>query len=103
MSLDNIIKDDYGQTIELTFIDVDTNAAADISGYSTTKQMIFTAPDGTETTKTATFKTDGTDGIIEYTVESAFIDDEGGWQVRGKVSGASATLSTVLETFIVQS
>lgn len=100
MSLDKIIAGNYGQPIDLTFIDVDTDAAADISGYSTTIQMIFTAPDGTVTAKTAAFKTDGTDGIIQYTVDASFLT-EGSWQVRGKVTAASAELSTELGSFKV--
>ena len=106
MSLQYIVKDDYGQDIELTFIDVDTDSAADISSYSTTIQMIFTKPDGTSgasETKTATFKTDGTDGVITYTVESSFLDTAGQWQVRGQVKSASATLTTVQHSFEVLS
>ena len=49
MSLEKIIAADYGQPIELTFIDVDTGEAADISGYVTTIQMVFTESDGTVT------------------------------------------------------
>jgi hypothetical protein len=93
MSLEKIISGDYGQVLELTFIDVDTDAAADISGYSTTIQMVFTDPDDTETAKTATFKTDGTDGIIEYTVDATFLT-AGSWRVRGRVAAGNARLST---------
>lgn len=100
MSLLDIVSGDYGQTIELTFNDVDTNAAANISAYSTTIQMIFTKPDGTDTAKTATFKTDGSDGIIEYTVEASFLT-AGIWYVRGRVTSASAKLTTVKHRFKV--
>jgi hypothetical protein len=93
MSLDKIIAGDYGQVIELTFNDVDTDAAADISSYSTTISMIFTNPAGAATTKTATFKTDGTDGVIQYTVESSFLT-AGSWSVRGRVAAGAAQLST---------
>ncbi len=93
MSLEKIIAGDYGQDIELTFIDVDTDAAADVSGYSSTIQMVFTDPDDTVTSKTATFKTDGSDGIIEYTVESDFLT-AGSWSVRGRVAAGNAKLST---------
>lgn len=99
MSLDSIVKNDYGQVIELTFIDVDTNAAADISGYNSTIQMIFIDPDGVSTTKTADFKTDGTDGVIDYTVESGLFDQAGRWQVRGRVASGSATLTTEQKGF----
>lgn len=94
MSFDKIVVGDYGQVMKITFIDVDTDAAADISGYATTLQMVFTSPSGTVTAKTATFNTDGTDGIIKYTVESAFINAAGKWKVRGRVASGSAELTT---------
>jgi len=102
MSFLDIIKDDYGQVAKITFIDVDTDAAADISSYSSTISMIFTDPAGTETTKTAAFDSDGTDGIIAYTVESGFIDTAGNWTVRGRVASGSAVLTTVEHTFNVK-
>lgn len=101
MSLLHIYAGDYGQTIELTFIDVDTSAAADISGYNATIEMVFVSPAGTETAKTATFKTDGTDGVIQYTVEEDFLT-EGSWYVRGRVANASATLTTQNYNFLVE-
>lgn len=101
MSLANIVKDDYGQEIQLTFIDVDTSAAADISGYSSTISMIFTSPSGASTTKTAAFEDDGTDGVISYTIESGLLDAAGQWQVRGRVSSGVATLTTARHYFDV--
>jgi hypothetical protein len=101
MSFDAIKKDDYGQVAKITFLDVDTNAATDISGYSTTKHMIFTDPSGTETTVTAAFDTDGTNGVIRYKVASGLLDEAGAWMVRGKVTSATATLSTLNHMFQV--
>jgi hypothetical protein len=101
MSFDNIVANDYGQVAKLTFIDTDTDAAANISSYSTTIQMIFTGPSGTSTTKTATFDSDGSDGIIKYTIEQSLIDAAGDWQVRGKVASASAVLTTAEHNFEV--
>ena len=101
MSLLNIISGDFGNVIELTFIDVDTGLPANISGYTTTKSMLFVSPAGAATTKTAAFKTTGADGIIKYTVDSAFLT-AGNWQVRGQVSTASAKLSTVWHYFTVE-
>lgn len=101
MSWDYIVSGDYGQVGKITFIDVDTDAAADISGYSTTIQMILTDPDGNAATKTAAFDSDGTDGIIKYTIASGDFDEGGNWQVRGVVKSASATLSTEVHTFLV--
>lgn len=101
MSLENIVNGDYGQTVTLTIIDTDTDAAADVSSYSSTIQMIFTDPSGNETTKTATFVSDGSDGQIQYTLEDGLIDEAGIWKVRGRVQGASSKLSTVNHTFKV--
>ena len=100
MSLQNIYVGDYGQPVEATILDVDTNAAQDISGY-TTLQMIFTKADGTPLTKTAGFKTDGTDGIISYTVEAGVLSVVGIWDIRGRVQSGSAQLTTEKEKFYV--
>lgn len=100
MSLLHIISGDYGQIVEITFVDVDTNEAANISSYGTTIQMVFTSPAGEDTAKTATFKTDGSDGIIKYTTEEDFLT-AGFWYVRGRVASATAVLSTVKHRFKV--
>lgn len=101
MSFTDIVVDDYGQVMKLTFIDVDTSAAADISTYSSTIQMIFTDPSGTSTAKTAAFDSDGSDGIIKYTVDESFIDTVGYWTVRGRVTSGTAKLTTVPHRFEV--
>jgi hypothetical protein len=101
MSFSDIVNGDYGQTAQLTFVDTDTDAAADISAYSTTIQMIFVDPDGNETAKTATFATDGSDGVIQYTVESDLFDAAGTWQVYGRVASGTARLTTEKHRFEV--
>lgn len=102
MSFEIIVKSDYGQVAKITFIDVDSpDTAVDISGYSTSQAMIFTDPSGNATSKTATFDTDGTDGVIKYTIESSLFDEAGIWKVRGKVTSAAATLTTEEHNFKV--
>ena len=99
MSFENIVVGDFGQVAKLTFIDVDTDVAADISSYSSTIEIVFTDPDGNATSKTATFDTDGTDGVIKYTIESGLIDESGHWTVRGRVQGGSSKLTAVEHEF----
>ncbi len=101
MSFENIVVGDFGQVAKVTFIDVDTELAADISGYSATIEMLFTDPSGTVTAKGATFDTDGTDGVIKYTTEDGLINKAGDWRVRGRVQGGSTKLSTVTHKFYV--
>lgn len=99
MSFTNIVNGDYGQTAQLTFVDTDTDSAADISAYSTSIQMIFVAPSGSESAKTATFATDGSDGVIEYTVASGLFATAGVWYVYGRVTSATAKLTTKRHRF----
>lgn len=100
MSLNTIVAGDYGQAIELTFIDVDTDAAADISAYTTAQRMIFIDAGGETLTRAAAFKTDGTDGVIRYVVEENFLT-AGRWRVRGQVEGDDALLSTEWHHFVI--
>ena len=101
MDLLSIVVGDYGQVAKITFIDVDTDAAADISNYTTAQQMIFTHPSGISYTKTAAFDSDGTDGIIKYTIDVGLFNKAGWWKVRGRVNRAAATLSTAEHVFEV--
>lgn len=101
MSFDNIVVGDYGQVAQLTFIDTDTNVAADISAYSTLQQMVFTDPSGNVTAATAAFGSDGTDGIIQYTIASGLFDEAGDWKVRGRVTSGAAELTSVNYAFNV--
>jgi hypothetical protein len=52
---------------------------------ATTKELIFTKPDGTQLTKTAVYTTDGTDGKIQYVAVAGDLDLEGKWGYHGHV------------------
>lgn len=88
---DNIQVNDYGWVgkIRLTQACV----AVDISAY-TTRQLIFKSPSGVKTTKTATFDTDGTDGVLAYTVENGLINEVGIWYVQARIAKAGAELTS---------
>lgn len=72
----------------------------DLSVYST-KELMFGKPDKSVVTKTASFYTDGTDGIIQYTSEADFLDQAGIWQVQGKVSTVGTSWKSNLVEFRV--
>lgn len=102
MSLDNIVAGDYGQIIKLTFIDVDTDEAADISGYNDTQHMLLKDPAGNEAPLTAAFDSDGSDGIIKYTVADGDIDEGGIWKIRGRaIDTGNKILTTEEKSFKV--
>lgn len=91
MSMSGITVDDFGYSIQLTIVQDGT--AQDISSY-TTRRFVFVAPDDIETTKTATFATDGTDGVLTYTVEEGFIDQVGIWSVYAQILKTGSELTS---------
>ena len=94
MSWDKIVNGDFGQVGELTLIDVDTNAAADVSSYTTAQVFLLTDPDAVTTTKTAAFVNTGSDGKVDYTLVSGDIDQAGEWMVRARVTSGTAQLTS---------
>ena len=102
MSWDKIVAGDYGQLCKLTITDPDTGAAADVSGYTTTQEMIFYDPDGNSTAVTAAFDSNGSDGLIKYTLADGIIDEGGTWGVRAVVASGSAKLSSEKLLFKVE-
>jgi len=101
MSLANIVSGDYGQVIQLTVLDTDTGGAGDVSGYATSQSMVFRDPDGNEETKVATFVTDGSDGLVKYTLVDGDIDERGNWNVRVILTSATALLTSTWLEFLV--
>ena len=101
MTLTNIVNGDYGQVITLTVLDTDTDTAEDISGF-TTLQMVFRDPSYNETTVTAAFDSDGTDGKIKYTIAESLIDEVGWWAVRARLTTATQELTSIWSRFEVQ-
>jgi hypothetical protein len=101
MSLDKVVAGDYGHVMDLTVQDVDTEAAADLSSY-TTVQVEFKDPGGSIVTKTAAFATDGSNGVVRYTLADGDIHVGGKWAVRAKLSKDGALLRSVWEDFTVE-
>ena len=90
MSWENIHVDDFGWVGRLTL--QQDGSARDISSY-TTREFIFRDPDGTETTKTASFDSDGTDGKLKYTILTGEVDSVGSWYVQARIAKAGAELT----------
>ena len=99
MAMSNIAVGSYGQTLEATIKEDST--AEDVSGFTTDKDIILKAPDGKVITLTATFKTDGTDGVIQATVTSGTFDQSGTWQIQGHVQSGSQDIYSKPEEFTV--
>ena len=89
---------DYGFTGKLRI--VQDNAVQDISSY-TTLQFVLRDPSGTETTKTAEFTDDGTDGILQYTFADGDIDTAGIWRVQARIAKSGSELTSDDIRFLV--
>ena len=90
---------DIGTTFQVTVYDSTStgdSTVADIS-TATTKQMIFSKPDGTTLTKTAVFGTDGSNGVVEYVSVDGDLNMAGTWhlQVNGELMWAISECMTI--------
>ena len=92
---------DIGTIFRQTIVDSD-DTAIDVSTAST-KFIYFQKPDGTKRKKTATYYTDGTDGIIKYIAVLSDIDQTGIWQVQGYVETSDGKFFAEKTTFNVLS
>ena len=82
MAANEIHVGDIGTVFEVTLMD--GSSVVDLSS-ATTKELVFRKPDGVKLTKTAAFKTDGTDGIITYTSVTDDLDTAGTWRLQAHV------------------
>lgn len=77
---------------------VQDGVAVDISSY-TTRQFILRKPDGTVATKTASFDTDGINGVLKYLFLAGDIDQDGIWYVQARVAKTGAELTSAYHRF----
>jgi len=87
MAINEVHVGDIGTVFEVTLKDGDVIVdLSSVVGAGTTKEIIFKAPDKTVKTFSAAFKTDGTDGIIQYTTEAATdLHKQGTWKIQAHV------------------
>lgn len=101
-----IYQEAYGYEINVTIVEWDEATqewiASDISSFPT-KQFKIEKPDRTDVTVTAEFETDGTDGILTYTVPSGLgLFNQVGWyQLQAIIANASQYFPTSKVGFTV--
>jgi hypothetical protein len=94
--------DDYGTIFRFTIYN--RGRVVDFSNpEATTKDFIFTDPDGVSTTKAGTFYTDGSDGIVQYVTISGLINKVGDWQVQVHIESTDGSWKTDIHDFTVYS
>jgi hypothetical protein len=88
-----------GTDFQVTIKDCN-GSALDISDATTTT-IIFKKPSGTNLTKTASFVTDGTDGLLRYVSVDGDIDEIGTWKIQASVTTPAGTWTSSFESFKV--
>lgn len=90
--------DDIGTQLIVTIKDdgvpVDVSLASSI-------QIVITKPNTSKMVKTATFYTDGTDGLIYYTSILGDFDSAGVYEIQGIVNLSGGTYHSSISTFKV--
>ncbi len=99
MAVGEVHKGDIGTIFEVTL--EDGGVAVDVSSAVVTKDIKVKPPIGATKTFPATFKTDGTDGIIQYTTVVDDIDEEGEWSIQAFVVITAGTFNSDIDKFIV--
>lgn len=81
MALTNIFANLFGEPLDIT---VKKDGVADDISWATGLTIVWRKPDGAESELTAAFKTDGTDGVLTYTLVSGDIAEgvTGDYQLR---------------------
>ena len=97
----NIHNGDIGTIFRLTIVD-SSGTAIDVSSASV-KKIYFQDPSGNKSVEDASFYTDGSDGIIQYTAVSGDIDETGNWQIQGYVETTDGKFFSEKESFAVLS
>ena len=101
-----VFNETYGYALRVTIeeYDTDTDAwgAIDISSF-TTKVIKIVRPDDTSVNETATFYTDGTDGILTTTFSEAdaIINQVGTYRYQAILSNATQYFKTTIGKFNV--
>jgi len=93
---------DVGTLFLLSVFKEDGVTPFDLSS-ATVKRIDFMKGDGTTVSKTASFYTDGKDGILKYVAASSDISVDGKWQMQGYIEIPSGKFHSEIVQFEVQS
>lgn len=99
MAADEIHVGDIGVILEGTITD---GSAVDVS-LASLMEILIESPQKNVLTKEAVFKTDGTDGIIQYVIQENDFHIAGTWRIQAKVILSGKTFhSDITEITIIE-
>ena len=91
---------DIGTVVRITIVD-ENEEAMNLSTASS-KLIYLRKPNRDVLTKTASFYTNGTDGILQYTAVTGDWSVAGHWAVEAKVVIGTATYNSEIGSFLVK-
>lgn len=96
-----IHKYDIGTAFTITVYD-ENDTVVNVSG-ALTKDILFTKPDNTVLTKSATLVNNGESGVMQYVTQSGDLDTVGIWKIQGHIefNSSSYNLYTNIASFRV--
>lgn len=108
MSLKDLVRGTYGIIFRITVKywddDAEAYAAKDLSSYTDITAVLVAPIAGASDPIDCEFETDGTDGIVRFTLEDGDLDEAGEWQLQLFLSEdvTPAEVPTVAITFLVE-
>lgn len=96
-----IYQNSYGKVLPVVVINKSTGKAMDISDY-TTKKLWISLPDKTLREVAATFATDGTDGVLHYTLTAADVAQVGWHRVEVHLTATGKEENTSITGYKVE-
>lgn len=90
---------DIGTVFEITMYDQE-QLLTDLQ-YASEKCFVFKKPGALIIQRTAEFKTDGSDGILQYITVDGDLDLKGNWSIQGRVVLPTGKWSSDTERFKV--
>ena len=101
MAENEIHKNDIGTIFEVTIKDGSSTVDVSSASSSGEKELLFLKPDKTSLTVDSSFKTDGTDGIIQYTTVANDLNVAGRWKLQAHLTLTAGEWKSDVANFIV--
>ena len=94
---------DIGTIFRVTVYDKTSTGGSSVADISTatSKLFYFRKPDGTTFSRSAVFKTDGSDGRIEYATVDGDLNAPGNWELQAKIITPDGSWNTDVGNFRV--
>ena len=93
---------DIGTVILTTITDCVSGTSSPLNISSATSIfLVLKSPSGTSYNKVAVFKTDGTDGKVQYTTLDGDLIEVGTWRIQAIVNFATSSFRSNVKTFKV--